>query len=309
MIIGQRGAPPARIAASGSSDSSSAAARACVHGVGLVAGDEDRVIPVPVEEREELALGDAREHRRVRDLVAVQVEDRQDRPVALRIDELVGVPARRERPGLRLAVPDDAHGKQIRVVEHCAVRVRKRVAELPALMNRSRRLRSDMARDAAWKRELPEQTAEPLFVLADVGVQLAIRSFEVRVRDHPRAAVARAADVDRVDIARADHAVHVGIDQVEPGRRAPMAEQPWLDVLGRKRLLQERVVQEIDLADRQVVRGAPVRVDQAQLVGRHCLGSVLPDGGVCAPARQRRLRHRPRPALPRAQAEPEPAPL
>jgi hypothetical protein len=45
-----------------------------------------------------------------------------------------------------------------------------------------------------------------------------------------------------------------------------MAEQPRLDVLDRQRLAQERVVEEVDLADRQVVGRAPVGVDERELV-------------------------------------------
>src|SRR5207245_10121449 len=73
----------------------------------LVAGDEQRPVTVALEERDELALGDAREDRGVRDLVAVQVQDRQHGAVRLRVEELVRVPAGCERPGLRLAVADD----------------------------------------------------------------------------------------------------------------------------------------------------------------------------------------------------------
>jgi hypothetical protein len=45
-----------------------------------------------------------------------------------------------------------------------------------------------------------------------------------------------------------------------------VAEQPRLDVLDLERLAQQWVRLELDLAHRQVVRGAPVRVDQPQLV-------------------------------------------
>ena len=57
-----------------------------------------------------------------------------------------------------------------------------------------------------------------------------------------------------------DDAVQVHVDEVLPRRRAPVAEQHVLDVAERERPPQQRVVAEIDLADRQVVRGAPVGV-------------------------------------------------
>jgi hypothetical protein len=52
-------------------------------------------------------------------------------------------------------------------------------------------------------------------------------------------------------------------------RGAPVVEQPGLDVRGRERLPQQRVIAEIDLADGQVVRGPPVRVEESDLFGRH----------------------------------------
>jgi hypothetical protein len=79
----------------------------------VVAGDEDRVPAVAAHQRVELVLGDAGEHGRVGDLVAVQVQDRQDRAVVDRVEELVGVPARRQRTGLGLAVADDARDDEV----------------------------------------------------------------------------------------------------------------------------------------------------------------------------------------------------
>ena len=58
--------------------------RACTDIVVLAveaAGDEERLVAVAAEEVDELGLGDAGEQGRVRDLEAVQVQDRQHRAV------------------------------------------------------------------------------------------------------------------------------------------------------------------------------------------------------------------------------------
>ena len=48
-----------------------------------------------------------------------------------------------------------------------------------------------------------------------------------------------------------------------------------LDVLGLERLGEQRIVEQIDLADRQIVRRAPVAVEQFEIVGGPVLwGSV-----------------------------------
>jgi hypothetical protein len=80
--------------------------------------------------------------------------------------------------------------------------------------------------------------------------------------------VAGAGDVDRVEVALLDRPVQMGVDQVEPGRRPEVAEEPWLDVLWSERLAEQRVVEQVDLADREIVGRAPPRVQEPELLGR-----------------------------------------
>jgi hypothetical protein len=46
-------------------------------------------------------------------------------------------------------------------------------------------------------------------------------------------------------------------------------EQARLDVLDRKRLAQERVVEQVDLTDGEVVGGTPPGVEEGEIVRRH----------------------------------------
>ena len=144
--------------------------------------------------------------------------------------------------------------------------MRQRVAELAALVDRARRLRRDVARDPARERELAEQLAHPVLVAGDRRVDLAVRSLEVRVGDDRRPAVPGPDDVDRVEVAGLDDPVHVDVDHVQAGGRAPVPEEARLDVVRLQGAAQHRVVEQVDLADRQVVGGTPVRVEQVELV-------------------------------------------
>ncbi len=130
-----------------------------VHVCRLMAGDEVRFVAVALQQLRELFLRNSREHGGPGDLVSVQMQDRQHRAVSRRIQEFVGVPARRERAGLRFAVTDHTGDDEIRIVEGCAVRVREGVSQLTALVDRARHFRSDMTRNAAGKRELLGTTA------------------------------------------------------------------------------------------------------------------------------------------------------
>ena len=228
--------------------------------------DAQRVPAVAVEERVELVVGDAGEHRRVRDLVPVQVQDRQHGAVADRVQELVRVPRRRERARLRLAVSDDARDNQVGVVVGGAVGVRERVAELAALVDRAGHLGRGVARDPPREGELAEELLHALGVLGDVRVQLVVRPLEVRVRDHRRPAVARPTDVDHVQVFEPDLAVQVRVDEVQARRRAPVAEQAGLHVLERQRLPEQRIVEQVDLADGQEVGRTPVPVEKVELL-------------------------------------------
>ena len=63
----------------------------------VVALDEVRRVPVALHQRPQLVLRDPGQDRRVGDLVAVEVQDRQHGAVADRVEELVRVPAGGQR--------------------------------------------------------------------------------------------------------------------------------------------------------------------------------------------------------------------
>ena len=167
------------------------------------------------------------------------------------------MPGRRQRPGLGLAVADDAGDDQIGIVEGGAEGVRR-------ARSRARRPRGSSRASPAprgWGSRRGRRTGVnsrcmPSASCGHVGVDLAVGALEPGVGDQRRAAVPGAGHVDHVEVARDDRAVEVGVDEVQPRRRAPVPEQPRLDVLGRQRLAQQRVVEQVDLPDRQVV-GAP----------------------------------------------------
>jgi hypothetical protein len=167
-----------------------------VHRHGIIALDDIGLVTIALEQRLKLIAGDACEHRGTGDLVAVEVQDGQHGAVVDRVEELVRMPARRQRTGLRLAVADHAGDDQIRIVEGRAEGMRQRIAQLAALVDRPRRVRRDMAGDAAGKGELLEQPLHPVLIPGDVRIDLAVGAFQVGVRHHRRPAVTRPGDID-----------------------------------------------------------------------------------------------------------------
>src|SRR5262249_51910823 len=108
----------------------------------------------------------------------------------------------------------------------------------------------------------------------DLGVYFAVGAFQVGVRNQGWSAVTGADDVDHVEVVALDDPVEMDIQHVEPRRCAPVPEQPRLDVLALELTLQQRVVQQVDLPDRQIFRPPPVRVHCLQLGRRErtCCG-------------------------------------
>ena len=225
------------------------------------AGDElVRVVTHAAEEVVQLLVGDAGEDRRVGDLVAVEVQDRQDDAVGARVDELVGLPAGGQRAGLGFAVTDDARDEEARVVHDRAVGVRQGVAQLAAFVDGARRLRSEVGRNATRVGELAEELLQASFVLGDVRVVLGVGAVDVGLSGTCRAAVARTHDEHGVLLVIGDQAVDVGEKEVQARGGAPVADQTVLHVIAGEGLLHQRVATQVDLADRHVVGDAPVLV-------------------------------------------------
>ena len=89
------------------------------------------------------------------------MQDRQHRAVGDRIEQLVGLPSRRQRAGLGLAIADDAGDDQPGIVEGRAEGMAQGIAQLTTLVDRAGCGRRNMAGDTAGKGELSEQPFIP----------------------------------------------------------------------------------------------------------------------------------------------------
>jgi len=117
-----------------------------------------------------------------------------------------------------------------------------------------------MAGNPAGKRELREQLFQPSLILADVRINLIVGAFKVSISHQRRAAVSGTGDVKHVQVMLLDDPVQMHIDEILARRRAPVSDHQRLHVRELQRSLQQRIVVKINLADRQVVGGAPVGV-------------------------------------------------
>ena len=237
---------------------------ALVHRRGIVAFEREGLIAVAAHQFFELMVRDAREDGGVGDLVAVQVKNRQHGTVGGWIEEFVGMPAGGEGAGLGFSVADDAGDEQVWVVEGRAKGVDERVTEFAALMNRTRRLRGDMAWNAQRPAELAKETLDAVGILLDGRKEFRVGAFQIGIGDNARTAVPGPDDVHHVEVALIDGAIEVHVEKIEAGGRTPMAEESRLDVLERKGLLKQWIVFEIDLANGEIVGGPPIGIHFGQ---------------------------------------------
>ena len=101
----------------------------------LIALDKNRLIPVAHKKGVQLGVGDARQNGRIGNLVAIQMQDRQNRPVMHRAEKLVGMPRSGQRPCLGLAIAHHASHNQVGVVKGGAVSMRQRITQLATFMD------------------------------------------------------------------------------------------------------------------------------------------------------------------------------
>jgi hypothetical protein len=202
------------------------------HLVRIVALDDDGCPALPREILCDILVGGPAEDRRPRDLRTVEVQDREHRAVATRVQEGRKLPRRRQRPGLRLTVSDDAGDREVRAVEGGTRGVHECVAQFAGLVDAAGCGHADMARNAAGRGELAAQHSQSLGVAGDLRIDLAVRALQIRRRDQCGTAVAGTGDVEPVGVGAADVPVENRVDHRQAGARAPVPEKPGLDVLG-----------------------------------------------------------------------------
>ena len=106
----------------------------------------------------------------------------------------------------------------------------------------------------------------PSLFSLDVRIDLRVRAFQIGVGHQARSAVAWTDDVDHVQVALADEPVPMDIKKIQSGRCAPVAQQARLHVIQRQRAVEQRIVLEINLADRKIVGRTPVGVHAVKLL-------------------------------------------
>lgn len=153
-----------------------------VHRVDVVAFHEIWLPAVSEEELFQLLVGYPRQHSRIVDLVAVQVQNGQHGAIDNGVEELVAVPCRCQRASLGLAVAHHGQSDEVRVVEHRAESVRDGVAELTTFVDAARSLGRGVRTDAAGEGKLLEEPLHATHIFALVRIYLRVHALEISLR-------------------------------------------------------------------------------------------------------------------------------
>ena len=200
----------------------------------IVALDEDRCPTLTAEVVGNRLIGAAPEHCRAGDLGVVEMQNGQHCAVTNRVQERLDLPRTRQRTGFGLPVADDTGDHQIGIVERRARGVDQGIPQLAALVDTAGGLHAHMARNATGSGELATQTTHTVAVERDVGIDLAVRAFEIGVRDQRRATVTGTGDIQPIRTGSADEAIEQRVDHRQTGAGAPVPEQSGLDVFHRQ---------------------------------------------------------------------------
>ncbi len=99
-------------------------------------------------------MADARQQGRIVDLVAVEIEDRQHRAIADRVEKLADMPGGGQRASLGLAITDDRRDDQVGIVKGRPAGMRQDITQFAAFVDGAGRFRGAVAANAAGEGEL-----------------------------------------------------------------------------------------------------------------------------------------------------------
>src|ERR1700676_795484 len=110
-------------------------------------------------------------------------------------------------------------------------------------MHGVRCMRSAVTGDASGRGKRTKEKTHTVDVLRNLRMHVGIRPLEVGASVKRRPSVAGSRDVNNIRIGFADQAVQMHVDEILPGRCAPMPQQTRLDVLFPEWLPQHGIVE------------------------------------------------------------------
>jgi len=85
-----------------------------------------------------------------------------------------------------------------------------------------------VARNPSRKRKLFKQLLQALFALRDVGIELAVGAFQIRIGNHSRAPVTRTSQINNIQIVVLNQAIEMRVNKIQPWSSPKMSSSRGL---------------------------------------------------------------------------------
>src|SRR5581483_7163199 len=176
------------------------------------------------------------------------MKDGQNGAIARRIQKLIDVPRRRQRPRFRLSISHHGCDDEFGIVERRPARMRENVPQFSAFMNRPWSFGRAVAADSSRERELLKEFAQSFWILAFFWINLRVGSFEISWAQNPGRAMSRPGEEYHVEIIFLYQSVQMDIDKRQARTGSPVPEQAVLDMLRTQGFRQQRIFLQINHA-------------------------------------------------------------
>ncbi len=172
-------------------------------------------VAIAPEQGFKLFAANAGQNRRVSNLIAIEVQNRQYSAITRWVNKFVRVPGSSQGAGFRFTIADHTGDNRLGIIESYAVGMGKAVAQLATLMNRARGFGGAVAADTPREGKLFKEAAHAFGIGGDIGINLAVSTLKVDRCEHPRRTVTRPRHVDNIEIVFADQAIEVNVAEAE----------------------------------------------------------------------------------------------
>src|SRR5579872_4391325 len=130
-----------------------------------------------------------------------------------------------------------------------------------------------MAAYATGKRKLLEEFAQAFGVLAHLGIDFGVSSFQVCWTEDAGSAMAGAGEKNHVEIEFLDEPAQVNVHERKARARSPMTKKPVFNVFGLQRFCEQRIIDEINHSKAEVAACAPAGIDGFEFFGSEWLSA------------------------------------
>jgi hypothetical protein len=151
------------------------------------------------------------------------------------------------------------------VVEDGTKSVTDGIAQFTTFVKTARRFRSGMTANSTWKGELLEEFPQAFDVFGLVGIDFAVDTLEVGLRNDSRSTMAGTGDEESIEVELLDETVHMDIGEDLARVRTPMAEKSGLQVTDFERFLQQWIASKVQHAETEIKTGSHVIICEFEL--------------------------------------------